>query len=128
MLTSCVPSTCEEHLLQVWASLVEVVCIKISPENILAVHAYLECVCKEVSRSILCMCNTVQIYTTSIDNILRGKGSCCISLPPSNVNLLQVGTAISQSAQSFCGGKTTTPDVQGDEVPGIWQKMQSNFE
>ena len=114
MLTSCIPSTCEEHLLQVWASLVEVVCIEISPENILAVHIWNVCAKKCCNQSCVSCSDT-----TSIDNILRGKGSCYISLPPSNVNLLQVGTAISQSAQSFCGGKTTTPDVQGDEVPGM---------
>lgn len=106
-----IPSTCEEHFLQVWASLVEVFCIETS-KNALAV-----CIGNVYAKK--CPVQP-HVATTSSDNIPRGEGEfMLISLPPSNVNLLQVGTAISQSVQSFCRGKTTTPDVQGDEVPGM---------
>ena len=106
-----IPSTSEEHFLQVWASLVEVLCIETS-KNALAV-----CIGSVYAKK--CP-DQPHVTTTSSDNIPRGEGGfMLIPLPPSNVNLLQVGTAISQNVQSFCRGKTTTPKVQGDEVPGM---------
>ena len=74
MLASCIPSTCEEHFLQVWASLVEVVCVEISPENILAVHIVCAKKCPDQS------CVRVTLFR-SIDNILRDKEGFMLHFP-----------------------------------------------